>query len=342
MKAKTKIIKVVAAGILLVCAGFLAVCRSSLPIATVVPDTTRNLDKTRSFEPIVPIPTNIELDGAKVALGEKLFDDVRLSRDNSVSCVSCHSLSLGGTDQRSTSVGIDGQTGEINAPTVFNSSLNFRQFWDGRAPSVEEQIDGPIHSDLEMATNWQDVINKLEQSPECVAEFASIYRDGIRAENIKDAIATYERSLTTPNSRFDLYLLGDADALTGDEKEGYRTFKTVGCSSCHQGINIGGNLFQEFGVMGSYFKDRGNISKADYGRFNVTGDERDRYVFKVPSLRNISQTHPYFHDGTGKTLEDAVATMSRYQLGRKLSVNEIDLIVKFLSTLDGEYTRYAR
>lgn len=333
-------LKLLAIAALLLFVGLITVCNRS-PLVTLQPKVP-NLPDKHSNEPILPIPAEVSLDPAKVALGERLFNDPQLSHDNTVSCAICHSLNKGGTDQRKFSTGIGNQTGKINAPTVFNSSLNFKQFWDGRAENLEAQIDGPTHATDEMGSNWEEITRKLSQSPQYQTEFASIYDVGIRAETIKDAIASFERSLITPNSRFDQFLRGNQDAITTEEKEGYRTFKSVGCISCHQGVNIGGNFFAQLGVLGDYFKDRGNVTKTDLGRFNVTHKEKDKYVFKVPSLRNVSKTYPYFHDGSAKSLEDAVAVMSKYQLGRELSQQEIDSIVKFLRTLDGEYKRYPR
>lgn len=288
-------------------------------------------------EPIQAIPLQIALNDTKVKLGEKLFHDPLLSHDNSVSCASCHNLHNGGTDHRRHSIGINGAEGVVNTPTVFNSGFNFRQFWDGRAETLEEQINGPIHSPHEMGSNWQEVITKLTASPDYVAAFAALYPDGIHPHTIQDALATFERSLYTPNARFDQFLRGDGEVLTEAEKAGYRLFKTYGCIRCHQGVNIGGNMFQTFGVMGNYFADRGSMSQADLGRFNVTGDERDRHVFKVPSLRNVALTAPYFHDGSAARLEDAVTVMGTYQLGRRLNPSEVDLIVQFLRTLTGTY-----
>jgi cytochrome c peroxidase len=288
-------------------------------------------------EPIRPIPFSLALDEKKVALGEKLFNDPQLSRDDSISCASCHALSKGGTDRAALSSGIGGQLSLVNAPTVFNSSLNFKQFWDGRAQSLEEQIDGPTHNSREMGSNWTEIIKKLEKSPDYVKDFSGLYPNKIQSDNIKDALATYERSLITPNSRFDQYLRGESHALTDEEKQGYQLFKTYGCVSCHQGLNVGGNLFQKFGVIGDYFADRGHLTKADWGRFNVTGDETDKFVFKVPSLRNVALTPPYFHDGSANQLEAAVTVMSVYQLGHPLTTAERDAIVKFLKTLSGEY-----
>jgi cytochrome c peroxidase len=287
-------------------------------------------------EPIMPVPLFVGLDEKKVALGEQLFNDPRLSRDNSISCASCHALEKGGTDRLALSTGIGGKVGEVNAPTVFNSAYNFKQFWDGHAETLEDQIEGPTHNTLEMDSNWTEIITKLKASPDYVQAFSAIYPGEIQGDNIKDAIATFERSLITPNARFDRYLRGETNALTDEEKQGYQLFKSYGCVSCHQGINVGGNLFQKFGLMGDYFAGR-KVSKADFGRFNVTGKETDKYVFKVPSLRNVALTAPYFHDGSAKQLEDAVMIMSFYQLGRPLSLDDRDAIVKFLKTLSGEY-----
>jgi cytochrome c peroxidase len=292
---------------------------------------------TKPREPIRPIPQSILLDAAKVSLGHKLFEEKMLSHDNTVSCASCHDLSAGGADHCVHSVGIHQAEGEINAPTVFNSGLHFKQFWDGRADSLEDQVDGPTQSDKEMGSTWEEIIAKLEHSTEYKAAFGQIYTNGIQRKNVKDAIAQFERSLITPNSRFDRYLRGEVTAITAEEKEGYRKFKTYGCITCHQGVDVGGNMFQPFGVLGDYFGDRGSVTKADLGRFNVTGNDEDKFVFKVPSLRNIALTAPYFHDGSAKTLEQAVTTMAKYQLGRELPPKDLEQIVLFLKTLTGEY-----
>jgi len=288
-------------------------------------------------EPIKPLPLTLKLNPKKVALGERLFNDKRLSEDNTTACVTCHDLQKGGTDQLRYSFGISNAKADINTPTVFNSGLNFRQFWDGRAASLEEQIDQVIHNPTEMGTNWPNIILKLKTEPTYLKAFKALYLDGINAKNIKDAIATFERSLITPNARFDQYLRGNATALTDDEKQGYALFKQYGCVACHQGINIGGNMYQTFGILNNYFEKRGNITKADLGRFNVTGKEYDRHKFKVPSLRNVALTAPYFHDGTANTLEKAVDVMAKYQLGRRIPKKKKRLIVKFLKTLTGTY-----
>jgi cytochrome c peroxidase len=286
-------------------------------------------------EPLKPLPDKLDLDGRKVALGRILFHDKRLSKDNSLACASCHDLAKGGVDGRQTAVGINGQVGPINTPTVLNSGLNFRQFWNGRAASLEEQAAGPVHNPGEMGSNWKEVLGKLGQDPKMIKQFDTIYGDGMQPANIQDAIATFERSLITP-SRFDRYLKGDSGAISEDERRGYQLFKNYGCIACHQGVNIGGNMFQTFGVLGSYFQDRGNVTEADLGRYAVTKRESDRFVFKVPSLRNIELTAPYFHDGSAKNLEAAVDVMFRYQLGRTAPASDKELIIKFLKTLTGE------
>ena len=237
-------------------------------------------------EPIRPIPTNGVFHAGKVALGRMLFHDERLSKDNSVVvCQLPRPWRPVGDDGRQVSVGVDNSEGPINAPTVFNTAFNFKQFWDGRAETLEDQIDGPVQSAIEMASLWPDVVAKLYQDESYPGLFDQIYPDGINRENVKNALAEFMRSLTTPNSRFDQWLNGDQAALNGREKLGYSLFKSYGCVSCHQGAAVGGNMFQVFGVLNEYFKRRGNITEADMGRFNVTGNEADMHAFKVPSLR---------------------------------------------------------
>lgn len=279
-----------------------------------------------------PLPVNPE----KALLGERLFFDKRLSRDNSVACVDCHDLNRGGTDRQAVSRGVDGQRGTINAPTVFNAALSFAQFWDGRASSLEEQAAGPIHNPLEMASNWQQVTEKLQTDAHYSEAFTRLYPGGLSALSIVDAIASFERTLLTPNSRLDQFLEGNEKALSQIERNGYRKFLDYGCASCHQGVALGGNMYQRFGVMRDYFKDRVD-SPADLGRFRVTGREEDRHVFKVPSLRNIALTAPYFHDASATTLEEAVAIMGRYQLGRELTSEDVKCLSAFLRSLTGEW-----
>jgi cytochrome c peroxidase len=287
-------------------------------------------------EPIKPLPLKLTLDARKVELGKALFHDKRLSKDNSIACASCHDLAKGGADGKPTAVGIGGQVGPINTPTVLNSSFNFRQFWNGRAATLEEQAAGPVHNPGEMGSNWDEVLAKLRQDAVLVGKFTAVYKDGLKPANIQDAIATFESSLVTP-SRFDRFLRGELKAINENEARGYQLFKTYGCVACHQGVNVGGNMYQQFGVMDEYFKVRGKpITEADLGRYAVTKLDSDRHVFKVPSLRNVELTAPYFHDGATRTLEEAVDVMFRYQLGRTAPASDKNLIVQFLKTLTGE------
>ena len=288
-------------------------------------------------EPVQPLRAAKNLHAGKVKLGNKLFNESRLGRDNDMACASCHILGDNGADHFARAPGRDDSQLDVNTPTVFNSSLNHRQFWDGRADSLEQQINFVVRGEKEFATSWPRIIEKLEQDNAYVEAFRQIYSDGITADNIRDAIATFERSLITVNSRFDRYLKGDNQAITDEEKAGYRLFKTYGCVACHQGSNVGGNLFMKLGIFGDYIADRGNPTQADLGRFNITNDERDRYVFRVPSLRLAAITPPYFHDGSVKTLEQAVKLMARHQLGREISDTDIKQIVAFLKTLPGTY-----
>ena len=294
------------------------------------------VEVSQANEPIQPIPLTIALDRDKVALGKQLFEDVRLSKDNQSSCLSCHSYSTGGTDRTQHEVGGKG-FGDINTLTVFNSGFNFRSNWNGKYENLVDLVDSLIQNPQVMGSKWEEVIDKLRSKSEYIQAFARIYPDGLARPNINDAIATFEQSLYTPNSRFDKFLRGNKQALTAAETQGYQLFKDYGCVSCHQGVNVGGNMFQSFGVMGNYFAERGNIIKADLGRFNVTQDEADRFVFRVPSLRNVALTPPYFHDGSAQTLEQAIAVMAKYQLGRPLSSQQTKLIAQFLRTLNGEY-----
>ena len=288
-------------------------------------------------EPIKPIPEDIEVNADKVALGRALFHDPRLSRDDSVSCASCHILSAGGDDDRKVSIGIEEQPGAINSPTVFNVGLNFKQFWDGRAETLEAQIDDPVQSSIEMGSLWPDIVAKLYRDPEYPGRFKSLYEDdGISRKSIRNAIAEFMQSLMTPNGRFDQWLKGDEGAIDAQETHGYELFKNYGCVSCHQGANVGGNMFQVFGVINEYFKKRGNITEADLGRYNVTGNPADRHAFKVPSLRMAAYTAPYLHDGSAATLRDAVDAMFEFQLGREAPDEDKDAIVAFIKTLAGE------
>ena len=295
------------------------------------------LGPVSAAEPLRALPDleALELDQQSVELGKRLFSDPRLSRDNSISCASCHDLDKGGDDGLQHSIGIDGQKGDINAPTIFNSAYNFRLFWDGRANTLEEQVSGPVHHPKEMGSSWAEILKKLKQDKALVKDFAAVFDKGLTSENIESVIAEFQRSLITP-SRFDRYLKGDETAITENELQGYKKFKSYGCVACHQGVNIGGNMFQKFGVMGDYFEGAEAPDTVDLGRFNVTGREADKHVFKVPSLRNIALTAPYFHNGTVKTLPEAVDVMFKFQLGRPAPDEDRALIVTFLKALTGE------
>ncbi len=290
-------------------------------------------------EPIVPLPVTLQVDSARADIGRKLFFDRRLSANASVSCASCHDLAKGGMDGRRYSIGLHGQQTRANAPSVFNAALNFRQFWNGRADTLEQQIDDVVQSPIEMGSKWKDVVATAARDSAYRAAFASAYSDGVTKANIQNAIASFERTLLTPNSRFDRYLRGETGAITPEEKLGYARFKQYGCVSCHQGVNVGGNMFQKFGVMADYFDPRGRTTTYDLGRYALTHAEDDRHVFKVPSLRNVALTAPYFHDGSAATLEAAVDVMFRYQLGRIASKDDKASIVAFLRTLTGARDR---
>ena len=287
-------------------------------------------------QPITPIPDALDLDARKVDLGRRLFHDKRLSHDDTISCASCHDLNLAGGDALAVAVGVKQQIGTVNSPTVLNSAFNFSQFWDGRAGNLEEQAEGPVHNPIEMGTNWDEVINKLSRDADYVRDFKALWPEGIKPAHIQSAIAEFERSLITPDSAFDRYLKGDLQSLTGDARKGWDLFRNLGCIACHQGVNMGGNMYANLGVMGDYFVDRGkSVLKSDMGRFNVTGREADRHMFKVPTLRNVARTGPYFHDGSIDSLEDAVNAMARYQLGVELAVSDRVALVAFLHALNG-------
>jgi cytochrome c peroxidase len=290
-------------------------------------------------EPIDPLPLEQNLDPAKVALGEKLFDDHRLSKGNENACSTCHAVDRDGGDGLAVSRGLGSMRDTVNTLTIFNSGFNFRQNWDGRNVTLEDQANAVIADPRVMGSSWPEVIDKLSRDESVVQAFR-IYPDGLTATNIVNALVTYERSLITPNAPFDRYLRGDVAALTDDQIEGYRLFKTYGCVACHQGMQVGGNMFQVFGVFGSasdYFEQHGPVTDKDFGRYRITKDEDDRFVFRVPSLRNVAVTAPYFNDGSAATLPEAVRVMAQYQIGHPISAHDVELIVDFLDSLTGEY-----
>lgn len=290
-----------------------------------------------SKELITPIPLEVEHNPKKALLGKKLFFDTRLSRDNSVSCSSCHLLDQGGDDNLQFSVGIKGQIGNINAPTVYNSVFNLAQFWDGRASTLQNQALEPVENPIEMGDDFENVVIKLKKDKNLKKEFKKHYKDGITAFNITDAIAHFEKTLITPNAPFDKYLRGDKTAISKDAKDGYKLFVEYGCISCHNGVNIGGNLFQKVGLIKEFQTDIKSL-----GKFDLTGDKSDINYFKVPSLRNISQTAPYFHDGSVWDLTSAINVMFSIQLGVIAPKDDIKKIKSFLETLDGEIPKIVK
>ncbi len=276
-------------------------------------------------EPLSPVSG---VDPRRARVGRRLFFDKRLSRDESISCASCHDLARGGADGRRVSVGVDGHTGVRNAPSVLNAALSFTQFWDGRAPTLEAQALAPVDNPNEMGASWPVVVARIRADESLSRDLAAEDPRGVTAGSIVAAIAAYERTLLPLDSPFDRSLRGDESALSAQAKDGYRLFKALGCVACHQGRGLGGNMFQKLGVVVEVPVD-------DPGRFAVTGDPRDRSTFKVPSLRNVALTAPYLHDGSAATLEDAVRTMGWHQLGVHLGDADVARLVAFLASLTG-------
>ncbi len=282
-------------------------------------------------EPISPIPKTVEYNKAKALLGKKLFYDTLLSKNNTISCVTCHNLRSGGADSRKVSRGVYGRLGNIQAPTVYNARYNFKQFWNGRAANLKEQAEGPLKNPNELGMSPQLIEKRLNASKTYKKLFYQVYHSSrITFNEAIDAIVEFEKALITPNAKFDRYLRGET-TLNSDEQEGYRLFKQYGCITCHNGINIGGNSFQE---MGTFFSYHTNASYPD--RADVLKNKKYHNVFKVPTLRNIALTSPYFHDGSAKTLLKAVKAVSHYNLGIEVLLDDAQKIVAFLKTLTGE------
>lgn len=301
--------------------------------------STQGVAEEFANDPVQPLPDSLHADKRKVELGMRLFHDTRLSSDNTISCASCHSLATGGVDGRKVSLGVGGSKGGINAPTVFNAALNHKQFWDGRAQTLQDQAGGPPLNPIEMAsTSWDQIVGKFKQDPAFTREFVAVYPDGWSGKNITDAIAEFEKTLLTP-SRFDAYLRGNMHALNSEEARGYALFKEKGCAGCHVGKNLGGQSFEHMGRASDWFAARGTeITEADNGRANLTHDQLDARAFKVPGLRNVELTAPYFHDGSAAGLHEAVRDMAKYQLGTTLPEADEKAIVAFLKSLTGTYT----
>lgn len=273
----------------------------------------------------------------KVALGEKLFMDPQLSSDGTISCNSCHQLDKFGVDGTPTSTGVGGQLGTRNSPTVYNAALHNMQFWDGRAADVEEQAGMPVMNPVEMGIPTEAfLVKKLKGIADYPPLFSGAFpatKDPLTYANIREAIGAFERTLLTP-SRFDDFLKGDATVLTASETAGLRTFMEVGCTACHTGAALGGTMLQKFGVHAD-FRPLTGSSPDDQGRKDVTGAEVDKDMFKVPGLRNITKTAPYFHDGRVAELDKAIRIMGTVQLGKELSDQQVSDLIAFLEVLTG-------
>ena len=289
-----------------------------------------------AFAPLPEVAASTEnpITPQKVALGKRLYLDTRLSQDEKISCNSCHNLKTFGVDNEPTSPGHKGQRGGRNSPSSFNAALHATQFWDGRAANVEKQALGPILNPGEMAMPSEAaVIERLKKDKAYPQEFAAAFpgeKDPVTYANVGNAIGAFERTLITP-SRFDDFLKGDEKALTPEEKKGAQLFVQTGCTACHNGATLGGQMFQKLGLVKPY-------PTKDMGRFEVTKNEVDKMMFKVPSLRNVAKTGPYFHDGSVQTLEEAVSKMAEYQLGRQLTPEQVNEIVTFLNSLTAKDT----
>lgn len=281
-----------------------------------------------------PTPKIDDLNYNKVLLGKRLFTDTRLSGDGSISCSSCHLGNEFGVDHKSLPIGIRGQKGSLNSPTTLNARYNFVQFWDGRARSLEEQALGPIQNPIEMDNTVENVLLLIKKDNYYKAMFKELFNGEIDATNLADAIAEFERALVT-YSRFDRFLEGDKNALSQREQKGYRLFKEYGCIACHNGVNLGGNLYQKFGLYKPY--------KQDFvGRYGVSGKEEDMYLLKVPTLKNIHYTYPYFHDGREANLLNVIRDMSEYQSGIVMKKEDAEDINLFLNTLSGDIPEIAK
>ena len=302
----------------------IVICALMLGSLQLSPATSQSLvqppesNSTVAEEPITPIPEPPAIDPLKIKLGERLFGDPRLSHDNSRSCSSCHDLRTNGASLKSQDVGLDGSSIPLNTPTIFNAALNFRFGWEGKLRTLESDAKAALENPQLMGTSISAVVEKLAADPSMRREFAAAYGGGPDASNIPDALISFERTLVTPGSRFDRWLAGDAAALSTEELDGYRLFKSLGCVSCHQGVNIGGNLFERHGI------------------FHPLASPKPE-ILRVPSLRNVATTPPYFHDGSAQTLDDAVRKMGLAQLNSTLTDQQVKAIVAYLQTLTGNY-----
>jgi cytochrome c peroxidase len=303
--------------------------------ATATDRLTAHADTTIS--PFAPVRQPVGLDRGKVALGQRLFLDPIISGKNALTCDSCHDLNKGGTVGSRRTIGYQGKMHRFNAPTIFNVGNNYRLGWRGDFTSLEEQNEKVLLDENLMAVDWPTLLARLRSSEAYGGLFKSVYGRRADRDSVLDALATFQRSLVTTDAPFDRYLTGNQQAISEEAARGFELFRTYGCSSCHQGSNIGGNMFQKFGIFAEPLAKGENVSDGDLGRWTITGVDRDIGVFRVPSLRNVQVTAPYFHDGRTDTLAEAVEIMARSQLGREVSPVDLRAIVAFLETLTGEY-----
>ena len=304
-------------GIMMIC----ILIPGGLLVSSAVPQPLEQSQEANSIiseEPITPVPEPRPVDALKARLGERLFGDPRLSRGSSRSCSSCHDLSTNGASKESHDNSVDGSNLPLNTPTVFNAALSFRFGWEGKIRTIESDVTASLQSAQIMGADIAEIAEKLDADSGLRHEFVAAYGRGPDAQNIVDALASFQRTLVTPGSRFDRWLAGDAGALSAEEEDGYRLFKSLGCVSCHQGVNIGGNLFQRHGI------------------FHPLASPKPE-LLRVPSLRNVATTPPYFHDGSTATLDEAVRKMGMAQLNSTLTDQQVSAIVAYLRTLTGKY-----
>lgn len=338
---KTKLFYLLPLLTLFACGGETEVKKEEITVEPAEELTDLQKQAKSFFQELPEVAENAEnpITQEKIELGKKLYFETQLSKDNKISCNTCHNLENGtGVDNLPVSPGNDeGTFGTRNSPTTLNAALHIAQFWDGREPDVEAQAGGPILNPVEMAMPSQEAVverlSGIEEYPELFAQAFPEDESPLTYANLQKAIGAFERTLITP-SKFDDFIAGDNAALSEQEKKGLETFISVGCTSCHLGNALGGNMYQKFGVYGDYWEYT-KSDKIDEGKFEVTQNEADKYMFKVPSLRNIEKTAPYFHDGSVEKLEDAINIMAKSQLNKELTEQEVNDITAFLKSLSG-------
>jgi cytochrome c peroxidase len=327
---RTRVALALALAALGVCAGGCAQPSEDLPSVRL---ESMGLDLD---EPLCPLPAAPDVDEGWAALGAQLFQDPALSGDQKVACSDCHHGDHGLADETPLSTAEGRKATLVNAPTMYNTVYLFRITWGGRYESLEAHLDDLIENPDVMASTWEVASQHLQNKPGYPERFRAVFADGLKPANVRAALIEYERSLVTPNAPFDHYLLGEEDAISAEAKRGYSLFKTYGCASCHQGCGVGGNMLERLGVLREYFPKRG-LRPGDDGLYTKTQLERDRHVFRVPSLRNVARTAPYFHDGSATSLDEAIRVMGAVQLGRELDPEDRRFIAAFLESLTGRY-----